>query len=142
MYRPETNNWTIRGELMVSFFPAGPIAKNTWQDYCDTIAGDQVRRVLATSLGVVEVDAEQRKQIHVALRLDPRVSAAVVTDEPIVRGLMIATAWLGRIDAKAFAWDDLAAAYRFLEPQGISEQEVLDLVDVLRRRVSADPRAD
>jgi hypothetical protein len=137
MYRPEAENWTVRGDLMVSFFPAGPIAKNTWQDYCDTIAGDQVRRVLATSIGIVEVDAEQRKQVHVALRLDPRVAAAVVTDEAIVRGLMIATAWLGRIDARAFGWHELTAAYRFLAPTGVSEAEAVELVDEVRRRVSA-----
>ena len=137
MERPDFKHWTVRGDLMVSFFGAGPIAADVWQDYCDTIASSTVRLVLSTSIGVVEVDGDQRKQVHAAARREPAIRAAVVTDEPLVRGLMVAIAWLGRVESKAFRWHQLEDAYHYLEPRGPSLGEALDLVDEVRRRVEA-----
>lgn len=137
MVKLEAKNWTVQGNLLVSFFPPGPIEDETWVDYCDTIASDRVLKVMATSIGAVEVDSRQRKLVNEALKVAPQVSVAVVTDEAIVRGLMTATAWLGRVDVKAFPWHKVAEAYRHLSPTGIGEKEALDLVDVIRRRVEA-----
>ncbi|MFO7567233.1 MAG: STAS/SEC14 domain-containing protein [Enhygromyxa sp.] len=137
MFKIEAKNWTVQGNLLVSFFPPGPIDADLWQDYCDTIASEQVLRVMATSIGAVEVDSRQRKLVNEALKTAPQVSVAVVTDEAIVRGLMTATAWLGRVDVKAFPWHKVAEAYRHLSPTGIDEKEALDLVDAIRRRVEA-----
>ena len=137
MIKLEAKNWTVQGDLMVSFYMPGPISDETWQDYCDTIASDKVAKVLATSIGAVEVNSPQRKQVSDALKAAPQVAVAVVTDEPIVRGLMTAVSWLGRVDLKAFPWHKVAEAYRHLAPSGISEKEALDLVDAVRRRVEA-----
>ena len=135
MIKLEAANWSVRGNLMVSFYMPGSIAIDTWQNYCDTIASEQVHKVLATSIGAVEVTSTQRKQVSAALKAEPRVSVAVITDEAIVRGLMTATAWLGRVDVKAFPWHKVADAYRHLTPSGITEKQTLDLVDEVRRRV-------
>lgn len=137
MVKLEAKNWTVQGNLLVSFFPPGPIDEDIWQDYCDTIASEQVLKVMATSIGAVEVDSRQRKLVNEALKTPPQVSVAVVTDEAIVRGLMTATAWLGRVDVKAFPWHKVAEAYRHLSPAGIGEKDALDLVDAIRRRVEA-----
>jgi len=135
MVKLEAKNWTVQGDLMVSFFPPGPIDQDVWQDYCDTIASEAVRNVMSTSIGAVEVDSAQRKAVNAALKTAPQVSVAVVTDEAIVRGLMTATAWLGRVDVKAFPWHKIAEAFRHLGPSGIAEKAALDLVDSVRRRV-------
>lgn len=135
MVKTEAKNWTVQGNLFVSFFLPGPITDGVWRDYCDTIASEQVLKVMATSIGAVEVDSRQRKAINEALKVEPQVSVAVVTDEAIVRGLMTATAWLGRVDVKAFPWHKVAEAYRHLAPVGIDEKTSLDLVDIVRRRV-------
>lgn len=135
MVKLEAKNWTVQGNLMVSFFPPGPIEQDCWQDYCDTIASATVLKVMATSIGAVEVDSGQRKAVNESLKTAPQVSVAVVTDEAIVRGLMTATAWLGRVDVKAFPWHKVAEAYRHLSPSGIGEKAALDLVDQIRRRV-------
>jgi hypothetical protein len=140
MLKREAKNWTVVGDLMVSFYLPGPIPTDVWDDYCDTIASPEVLKVLSASIGAVEVDSSQRKQISLALRTAPRAAAAIVTDEAIVRGLMTATAWLGRVDLKAFAWHKVADAYRHLAPTGLDEKQALDLVDEVRRRVEAHPR--
>jgi hypothetical protein len=140
MYNEQAKHWTVTQDLLVSFFAAGPIPRDVWQDYCDTIASASVERVLATSIGLVEVDAVQRKQVNEALKLDPIVRVAVVTDEPLVRGLMTATGWLGRVDVRAFPWHRLSDAFRHLEPRGVDEKQALDLVDTIRRRVEARDR--
>jgi hypothetical protein len=134
MVRLEAKNWFVEGELMVSFFLPGSIAPETFQDYCDTIASGVVHKLLAASIGAVEIDAAQRRQINEALRSQPQVAVAVVTDEALVRGQVTATAWLGRIDVTTFAWHKLAEAYRHLSPRGVSEQRALELVDIVRRR--------
>lgn len=141
MFKREAKNWTVQGNLMVSFYDPGPIDDETWQDYCDTVASQQVLKVLATSVGAVEVSAPQRKSMSQALKTEPRVSVSVVTDEAIVRGLMIAVSWLGRVDVKAFPWHKVAAAYQHLGPSGINEKETLDLVDSVRRRVEGREEA-
>jgi hypothetical protein len=138
MIKLEANNWTVQGDLMVSFFSAGPIPAEVWEDYCDTIASSEVHKVLATSIGAVEVDSPQRRRVNEALKSSPAVAVAVVTDEAIVRGLMTATAWLGRVDVKAFPWHKITDAYRHLSPEGITEKETLALVDAVRRRVEED----
>lgn len=122
---------------MTSFYPSGPITGDVWQDYCDTIASDLVRYVLATSVGTVEVNMVQRRAMSLALKAQPHVSVAVVTDEAIVRGLMTAVSWLGRVDVKAFPWHKIAEAHRNLKPEGISERQALDMADKTRRRVEA-----
>jgi hypothetical protein len=134
MVKLEAKNWSVVGDLMVSFFPPGPIAQDVWQDYCDTIASEVVLRVLATSVGVVEVDVGQRKQVNLALKTPPQAVVAVVTDEAIVRGLMTATAWLGRVNVRAFPWHKVEDAHRYLAPTGIDEQATLDLVAAVRSR--------
>ena len=63
MIKLEAANWSVRGNLMVSFYMPGSIAIDTWQNYCDTIASEQVHKVLATSIGAVEVTSTQRKQV-------------------------------------------------------------------------------
>lgn len=141
MIKREAKNWTVVGDLLVSFHLPGPIPSGDWDDYCDTVASPEVLKVLATSIGAIEVDTGQRKQINLALRTTPQASAAIVTDEAIVRGLMTAIAWLGRVDLKAFPWHKVADAYRHLAPTGIDEKQALDLVDEVRRRVEARERS-
>lgn len=141
MIRLEAKAWVVVGDLMVSFHPPGPIPTDDFTDYCDTIASASVHKVLSTSIGAVEVDSAQRRQMNLALRASPRTAAAIVTDEAIVRGLMTATAWLGRVDLRAFPWHKVADAYRYLAPTGCDEKQALDLVDVVRRRVEDRARS-
>src|SRR5688572_1959298 len=112
----EAKHWTVEGELMVSFYLPGPIAPLVWQDYCDTLASGVAYKLLAASIGAVEIDAVQRRRLNEALRGRPQVAVAIVTDEALVRGQMTATAWLGRIDVTSFAWHKLADAYHHLSP--------------------------
>lgn len=133
MVRLEAKNWVVEGELMVSFYLPGPIPPTIFQDYCDTISSGVVHKLLAASIGAVEIDAAQRRQLNQALRSRPQVAAAVVTDEALVRGQVTATAWLGRIDVTTFAWHKLAEAYRHLSPHDVTEQRALELVDIVRR---------
>lgn len=133
MVRLEAKNWIVEGELMVSFYLPGPIPSAVIQDYCDTISSGVVHKLLAASIGAVEIDAAQRRQINQALRSRPQVAAAVVTDEALVRGQVTATAWLGRIDVTTFAWHKLAEAYRHLSPRDVTERRALELVDIVRR---------
>ncbi|MFV8755773.1 STAS/SEC14 domain-containing protein [Nannocystaceae bacterium ST9] len=137
MIKLEAKNWTVQGDLMVSFYKAGTIADDVWQDYCDTIGSAACRKVMATSIGAIEVSSSQRKLVSDVLK-QSGVSVAVVTDEAIVRGLMTAVSWLGRVDLRAFPWHKVADAYLHLAPQGITQKEALDLVDAIRRRVESE----
>ncbi|NJK33454.1 MAG: hypothetical protein HC927_14200 [Deltaproteobacteria bacterium] len=139
MVKSEAKNWIVVGDLMISFYQAGPIGDEVWEDYCDTLSSPPCAKVLATSIGAVEVSAPQRRSVSAALKRTG-VTVAVVTDEPIVRGLMTAVSWLGRVDVKAFPWHKIGDAFRHLSPEGVSEKQALDLVDQLRRRVE-DRRA-
>jgi hypothetical protein len=130
----EAKHWIVEGELMVSFYLAGPIAPEVWKDYCDTIASGVAHKLLAASIGAVEIDAVQRRQLNDALRGQSQVSVAIVTDEALVRGQMTATSWLGRIDVTSFPWHKLAEAYRHLSPRDVTEKRALELLDIVRRR--------
>jgi hypothetical protein len=134
MNRTEAKNWTVKGDLMVALFKAGPISDEVWQDYCDTIEAPPCRKVMATAIGAVEVSSAQRKLVSDMLkRCGAKV--AVVTDEAIVRGLMTAVSWLGRVELRAFPWHKVGEAFQHLAPEGITEKEALDLIEVIRRRV-------
>ncbi len=137
MIKLEAKNWTVQGDLMVAFFRSGPIPDEVWQDYCDTIASPTCHKVMATSIGAVEVSSAQRKLVSDVLK-QCGAAVAVVTDEAIVRGLMTAVSWLGRVELRAFPWHKVADAYLHLAPQGITQKETLDLVDAIRRRVEAN----
>jgi hypothetical protein len=130
----EAKHWIVEGELMVSFYLPGPIAPGMWQDYCDTIASGVVHKLLAASIGAVEIDATQRRQLSEALRGRSPVAVAIVTDEALMRGQMTATAWLGRIDVTSFPWHKLAEACHHLSPRDVTQQRALELVDIVRRR--------
>lgn len=134
MIKLDATFWSVRGELMVAFFPPGPIADDVWRDACDTIASGEVNRVLVASVGALELDALQRRALAEALRTHPRVAIAVVTDEALVRGLMTATTWLGRIDIRTFPWHRLHDAFRHLAPRDVEERAALNLLDAVRRR--------
>jgi hypothetical protein len=82
----DAKHWIVEGELMVSFYLAGPIAPDVWQDYCDTIASGATHKLLFASIGPVEIDSTARRRINEALRARPPVAVAVVTDEAVVRG--------------------------------------------------------
>jgi hypothetical protein len=133
MIRLEAKNWIVEGELMVSFYLPGVIPAPIFEDYCDTISSGVVHKLLAASIGAVEIDAAQRRQINAALRGRPQVAVAVVTDEALVRGQVTATAWLGRIDVTTFAWHKLVEAYRHLSPRDVTQARALELVDIVRR---------
>lgn len=135
MVELEATNWTVVGELMVSFFLPGPIAPELWTDFCDTVASATVRKLLIASIGAVEVDAAQRGQINRALQVAPNASVAVITDEALVRGLMTATSWLGRVRIETFAWHEIDEAHQRLAPADVSEARVRELVELVRRRV-------
>jgi hypothetical protein len=130
----DAKHWIVEGELMVSFYVAGPIAPAVWQDFCDTLASGATHKLLVASIGAVEIDAMQRRQINEALRARPPVAVAVVTDEALVRGQMTAMTWLGHIDVTSFAWHKLTDAYRHLSPRDVTERRALGLVDIVRRR--------
>ena len=134
MIKLEAKNWTVEGELMVSFYVAGPIASDVWQDYCETLASGATHKLLVASIGAIEIDSAARRQFNDALRARPPVAVAVVTDEAVVRGQMTAMTWLGQIDVTSFAWHKLAEAYRHLSPRDVSERRALELVDIVRRR--------
>jgi hypothetical protein len=136
MIKPEAKNWTVQGDLMVAFFKSGPITDEVWQDYCETLGAPPCRKVMATSIGALEVSSAQRKLVSDTLK-QSGVVVAVVTDEAIVRGLMTAVSWLGRVDLRAFPWHKVADAYQHLAPEGITQKEALDLVDEIRRRVES-----
>lgn len=134
MFTLDAKHWIVEGELMVSFWLAGPIAPEVWRDYCEALASGVTHKLLAASIGPVEIDAVQRRQINEALRARPPIAVAVVTDEALVRGQMTAMTWLGHIDVTSFPWHKLAEAYWHLSPRDVSEKRALELVDIVRRR--------
>ena len=79
MIKLEAKNWTVQGDLMVAFFRSGPIPDEVWQDYCDTIASPTCHKVMATSIGAVEVSSAQRKLVSDVLK-QCGAAVAVVTD--------------------------------------------------------------
>jgi len=130
----DAKHWTVEGELMVSFWVPGSIPQAVWQDFCDTLASGATHKLLLASIGAVEFDALQRRQINEALRARPPVAVAVVTDEAVVRGQLTATTWLGHIDVTSFPWHKLTDAYWHLSPRDVSERRALELVDIVRKR--------
>ncbi len=130
----DARHWTVEGELMVSFWVPGSVPPEIWRDFCETIASGATHKLLVASIGALEIDATQRRQINEALRARPPVAVAVVTDEALVRGQMTAMTWLGHIDVTSFPWHKLTDAYRHLSPRDVSEKRALELVDIVRKR--------
>lgn len=130
-----SRHWVRTGELLVSFFCAGPVAGPAWAELCRAIAQPQTRAVVLASIGPMELDAASRSALGEALRVAPRPSLAVVTDEALVRGTMTAMSWQWPVQVKMFAWHKLREAHAYLAPAGVEAGELLELVEQVRREV-------
>ena len=133
MRKQHPGAWAREGELLVSFYVPGPIPDPIWQAYCDAVADLRVEKVLATSVGSVEVTPVQRRNMAEVLQRRS-LAIAVITDELLVRGLVTAVSWLGVQQLQAFPWRKLDAALDYLDPS-VERTRVVARVDEVRRAV-------
>lgn len=122
--------WLVRDAFLVAALPEG-LSDGAWQDLCDRIASPEIRTVLLAIPETIELDDTRRRQLSVAVRREPRVNLAVVSEAPVVRALGKLAGWLGLAEVEVFAWAELAEAYAHLAPPGIEEDEALAMVDAV-----------
>lgn len=133
----EGPNWSAVGELLVCFFPAGPVEELRWSQLCAAIASEQIATVLLSSIGALELDGVKREELSVALCTGQGTRIALVSDEALVRGTMTAMSWRRRVDLKLFIWHKLADAHAYLAPSQLDLRGLNEAIEGLRKRVDA-----
>jgi hypothetical protein len=105
--------WVILGDLAVMCASRGDVPNDRWLEYMEALRTNRVSKILASTVGPVNLTSIQRKQAsEIADQL--QITSAVVTDEQIVRGFMTALSWVG-VKIKGFSWDDLDQAIQYLQ---------------------------
>ena len=133
----EGPNWSAVGELLVCFFPAGPVEELRWSQLCAAIASEPVRTVLLSSIGALELDGAKREELSIALCSGQGTRIALVSDEALVRGTMTAMSWRRRVDLKLFIWHKLADAHAYLAPSQLDLRGLNEAIEALRKRLEA-----
>jgi hypothetical protein len=103
---------TVFGHILVTFTTAGLITDTDWNQFMHGLEKEPVTKYLGVSFGTVEVSSVKRKQGAEILKRR-RISAAIVNDDRLVRGMVTAVSWLG-VDMKPFASADLGPAIHYL----------------------------
>lgn len=105
--------WVILDDLAVMCASRGDVPNERWLEYMEALRTCRVTRILASTVGPVNLTSLQRKQAsEIADQL--QITSAVVTDEQIVRGFMTALSWVG-VKIKGFSWEDLDQAIQYLQ---------------------------
>lgn len=127
--------WVKSGEVMLNVTSAGQVNDELWASFVAELGAHDYRYYIGASLGVLEVNALQRKEAAAALRGNG-VAVAIITDDVLVRGVVTAVSWLGA-NVKSFAWKDFDRA---LVRLGVSERkdELVPLLERLRSEVVAE----
>lgn len=111
------HRWTFLDDIVVSETVPGEITDELYFRFCDEIEASDVRMVFAISTGGNSLTSAQRKRISGVMQ-KKGVSAVVLTDSRLTRGVVTAVSWLGA-RAKAFGWNDLEAA---IEYSGVGDE--------------------
>lgn len=127
--------WVKSGEVMLNVTTAGHVNDELWASFVAELGAHDYKCYIGASLGVLEVNALQRKEAAAALRGNG-VAVAIITDDVLVRGVVTAVSWLGA-NVKSFAWRDFDRALGRL---GVSERkdDLVPLLERLRSEVVAE----
>lgn len=120
--------WEITGNLLMSFATAGPVPEPVWADFVKHLKKPEVKRYIGTAIGAAELNSVQRKNASDTLKAC-KISAVVITESGLVRGLVTAASWLGA-DIKSFDWPEL---YKGLEHLGVTGSQQERAVAIIQR---------
>jgi hypothetical protein len=116
----DIHTWRVYSQVLVSFTKAGKIPNEVWDAYIAALSSPSVKSSLALTVGSVDVNSVQRKQVsEVVTNPKSQLLCVVVTDNPLTRGIATAVSWFGA-NLKAFSWRDLERA---LESLGVNAKE-------------------
>lgn len=124
-------SWVIVDDLMVVFHRPGTTVDSQWHAFAKDVVARGVNRMLALSLGPVQMTSVQRKISGDVLR-SRNVRVAGIADDRLTRGIVTAVSWMG-VNIKAFSWAELDEAIKYLEVQAANVDKV--------RQLSLDYRA-
>lgn len=119
----------VGSSLVVLRIPDGAPPQHLWDQYVETVgrvAADRTVRVFADgTLGGGRPHPTQRRQLSDAAPAD-RVRAAMITDNPIVRGVATVFRWLG-YQNEAFSSRNVEQAFNYLWCDELERVAVLRL---------------
>ncbi len=122
--------------VLVSVHAPLPPTDPEWDDYLELVKQLKAQQSLIKVLVIAEhgPNAMQRARLTKVTE-GIKMRAAVVTDSAVVRGIMMAFSWMGKIDLRGFHPSDLDKAYAFLEvPQG-EHSKIADRIDAMSREL-------
>lgn len=124
----------VSQSLVVLKVGEGPPSERFWQKYTDTIAfmaKDQVLRIFADGTqGEGRPLPTQRRQLSEAAP-HTQVRASLITDNPIVRGVVTVFRWLN-YQNEAYSSKEADKALDYLNCDGDERQSILELLPHLR----------
>lgn len=103
------HDWHQYGDVIMTFTRGGEVSDALWDEFVAYIEQAQARVLLAvTSIDMATMSATQRKKGAEALK-NKNLTAIVITDSRIARGILTAVSWLGA-DVKPIPWSSLDTA--------------------------------
>lgn len=126
----EVHSWVVIDDLAISITRPGASQDSIWHSFVQDLSAKRVTRLLATSVGTVQVNSVQRKIVADMLK-SRNIRVAAVTDDRIARGLLTAVIWLGA-SIKPFPWAQLREAITYLDVPPPGVDKVVDAVSKLK----------
>ncbi len=105
--------WDIVGDVFIVHTTEGRVPDSDWNAFVQELRTKPVRKFLGASTGSTDVSSTQRKAAAEVMK-ERNISATVVTDDRLVRGVVTAASWLGA-NIKSFSWAELNACLRALD---------------------------
>lgn len=127
----QTNfSWATKNGLLILYARDGEMSELRFGEFINVLRGD-VTHSLSVSEGSPSITSVQRKALADTVK-DRSIRMMVIVDSAFARGIITALGWLG-LKIKSFGPNDLATVVSQIGIEGITEAEVFDLLETLRR---------
>lgn len=130
MQKQAIMKWTTVGPTMISCSTDGKMDDATWKAFAKDLESKGITKYIQGVIGMVDVSSLQRKLV-VDILTAHKISAVIVTDDRLVRGMITAASWLGA-NIKGFAWAELKLAVEHIEEVGVTKDRIMAAMQTMR----------
>ncbi len=130
-----THEWLVVGDVLVTCSRDGVIDDANWANYMEFLNSSAKFRInLSLTSSKASITAIQRKAASDVLKAR-NVTAIVLTDSALARGIVTALTWLGT-NVRAYSYADVPQAIRALE---VSDDVGKEITAVVQEFIAANP---
>lgn len=120
----------VLGDLLIGFTTAGPVSTPVWDDFIKHLKKPQITKYIGGVVGAAQANSVQRTSAAEVFKAR-KISAVVLTESGLVRGLVTAASWLGA-DMKSYDWPDVRKGLDHLGVTGSQQDQAVAIIQRMK----------